>query len=199
MECNMYSNFIKRALDILISFLLSPFIVILSIPIGFLIKLEDGGSMFYCGERYGKNMKKFHMFKFRTMKMNAPDIRNIDGTTFNSSKDPRLTKIGSFLRKTSIDELPQLFNVLIGDMSLIGPRPSPLGNERTYNDFILQKFKVRPGITGFNQALKRNGATLEERYRNDVYYVDNISFKLDMQIVYLTIKMVVSRKNVYNS
>lgn len=139
------------------------------------------------------------MFKFRTMKMNAPDIRNIDGTTFNSSKDPRLTKIGSFLRKTSIDELPQLFNVLIGDMSLIGPRPSPLGNERTYNDFILQKFKVRPGITGFNQALKRNGATLEERYRNDVYYVDNISFKLDMQIVYLTIKMVVSRKNVYNS
>ena len=138
----MYSNFIKRALDILISFLLSPFIVILSIPIGFLIKLEDGGSMFYCGERYGKNMKKFHMFKFRTMKMNAPDIRNIDGTTFNSSKDPRLTKIGSFLRKTSIDELPQLFNVLIGDMSLIGPRPSPLGNERTYNDFILQKFKV---------------------------------------------------------
>ncbi len=195
----MYSNFIKRALDILISFLLSPFIVILSIPIGFLIKLEDGGSMFYCGERYGKNMKKFHMFKFRTMKMNAPDIRNIDGTTFNSSKDPRLTKIGSFLRKTSIDELPQLFNVLIGDMSLIGPRPSPLGNERTYNDFILQKFKVRPGITGFNQALKRNGATLEERYRNDVYYVDNISFKLDMQIVYLTIKMVVSRKNVYNS
>lgn len=196
---NMYSNFVKRFIDIFVSLIFCVFVLLLIIPVGLLIKLEDGGSVFYCGERYGKNMKKFRMFKFRTMKMNAPDIRNSDGTTYNSDKDIRLTKIGSFLRKTSLDELPQLFNVLIGDMSLIGPRPSPLGNEKTYDDFIMRKFKVRPGITGYNQAIKRNSATLEERYRNDVYYVDNISFNLDMYIICLTLKTVLSRKNIYNS
>lgn len=194
----MYANVVKRILDILISFTLLPFVLLLTIPIGILIKSEDGGSVFYCGERYGRKMRKFRMFKFRTMKMNAPDIRNIDGTTYNSVKDSRLTKIGSFLRKTSLDELPQLFNVLIGDMSLIGPRPSPLGNEKTYNEFILRKFEVRPGITGYNQAVKRNSATLRERYRNDIYYVDNISFRFDLYICYLTVKTVLLRKNIYS-
>ena len=194
----MYANVVKRILDILISFTLLPFVLLLTIPIGILIKSEDGGSVFYCGERYGRKMRKFRMFKFRTMKMNAPDIRNIDGTTYNSVKDSRLTKIGSFLRKTSLDELPQLFNVLIGDMSLIGPRPSPLGNEKTYNEFILRKFEVRPGITGYNQAVKRNSATLRERYRNDIYYVDNIYFRFDLYICYLTVKTVLLRKNIYS-
>ena len=194
----MYANVVKRILDILISFTLLPFVLLLTIPIGILIKSEDGGSVFYCGERYGRKMRKFRMFKFRTMKMNAPDIRNIDGTTYNSVKDSRLTKIGSFLRKTSLDELPQLFNVLIGDMSLLGPRPSPLGNEKTYNEFILRKFEVRPGITGYNQAVKRNSATLRERYRNDIYYVDNISFRFDLYICYLTVKTVLLRKNIYS-
>ena len=138
------------------------------------------------------------MFKYRTMRMNSPDIRNIDGTTFNSEKDFRLTKIGSFLRKTSIDELPQIFNVLLGDMSFIGPRPSPMGNEKTYTDFVKKKFNVRPGITGYNQALKRNSATLEERYKNDVYYAEHVSFLLDAKIVLMTIKTVLLRRNIYN-
>ncbi len=107
-------------------------------------------------------MKKFRMLKFRSMKMNAADIRNPDGTTYNSVKDDRQTKIGKILRQTSLDELPQFLNVLMGDMSLVGPRPSPMGNEKTYTTFIKKKFKVRPGITGYNQALKRNSATLEE-------------------------------------
>ena len=146
-----------------------------------------------------KNMKKFKMFKFRSMKMNAPDVRNADGTTFNSEKDVRLTKIGGFLRKTSIDELPQIFNVLLGDMSFVGPRPSPMGNENTYTDFIRKKFGVRPGITGYNQALKRNSATLEERYRNDVYYAEHVSFLLDCRIIIMTLKSVLRRENVYKN
>jgi lipopolysaccharide/colanic/teichoic acid biosynthesis glycosyltransferase len=89
--------------------------------------------------------------------------------------------------------------VLIGDMSFIGPRPSPMGNESTYTDFVMQKFRVRPGITGYNQALKRNSATLDERYLNDVYYAQNISFLLDMKIIAMTIKSVVLRENIYNS
>lgn len=195
----MYNRLIKRIIDIVISLILSPLILLLTIPVGVLVKLEDHGAIFYNGERYGRNMKKFKMFKYRTMKMNVPDIRNADGSTYNSKKDSRLTKVGSFLRKTSIDELPQVFNVLLGDMSFIGPRPSPMGNEKTYDDFVMRKFKVRPGITGYNQALLRNSATMEERYKNDVYYAENVSFGLDIRIILMTIKTVLTRRNIYNS
>ena len=195
----MYNTIFKRLVDLLIVLILIPFILLLTIPIGILIKKEDGGDVFYISRRYGMNMKSFGMFKYRTMRMNSPDIRNIDGTTFNSEKDFRLTKIGSFLRKTSIDELPQIFNVLLGDMSFIGPRPSPMGNEKTYTDFVKKKFNVRPGITGYNQALKRNSATLEERYKNDVYYAEHVSFLLDCRIIIMTLKSVLRRENVYKN
>ena len=144
-------------------------------------------------------MKKFKMFKFRSMKMNAKDIRNPDGSTYNSAQDDRQTNVGKFLRKTSLDELPQFINVLVGDMSFVGPRPSPMGNEATYTDFIMKKFQVSPGITGLNQALKRNSATMEERYKNDVYYAEHVSFGLDVKIIMMTIKSVLLRKNIYNS
>lgn len=195
----IYRNYIKRAIDIVISLIALPFIVLVGIPISIAIKIEDGGTVFFLGPRYGKDMKKFMMFKFRSMKMDAKDIRNADGTTFNSAQDDRQTKIGKYLRKTSLDELPQFINVLIGDMSFIGPRPSPMGNEATYTDYIKKKFQVRPGITGLNQALKRNSATLEERYKNDVYYVEHVSFGLDVKIIFMTIKSVLLRKNIYNS
>lgn len=195
----MYKNYIKRLIDILISIVLIPLVILITIPVGLLIKKEDKGTIFFCGERYGKNMKKFKMLKFRTMKMNAPDIRNSDGSTYNSKNDVRLTKVGSFLRRSSIDELPQVFNVLIGDMSYIGPRPSPMGNEKTYNEYIKRKFNVRPGITGYNQALLRNSATMEERYKNDIYYAENISFLLDFKIVFWTIKSVLFKKNIYKN
>ena len=102
------------------------------IPVVIMIKLEDKGPVFYNAPRLGKGMREFPMYKFRSMKVNAPDIRNEDGSTFNSDNDPRVTKIGNVLRKTSIDELPQLLNVLKGDMSFVGPRPSPLGNKDIY-------------------------------------------------------------------
>lgn len=195
----IYRKFIKRLLDIFISLIAIPFVIVLGIPISIAIKAEDGGSIFFLSSRYGKDMKKFSMFKFRSMKMNVEDIRNVDGSTYNSESDDRQTKIGKLLRKTSLDELPQFINVLIGDMSFIGPRPSPMGNEATYTDFVKKKFQVRPGITGYNQALKRNSATMEERYKNDVYYAEHVSLFMDIKIVLMTIKSVLLRKNIYNS
>ncbi len=193
----MYNNIIKRLLDIIISLIALAFTAIVAIPVSLAIKIEDGGTVFYSGVRYGKKMKQFKMYKFRSMKMNSEDIRNADGTTYNSEFDPRMTKIGAFLRKCSIDELPQFVNVLKGDMSIIGPRPSPMGNEKTYDEFVMRKFNVRPGITGLNQALLRNSATLEERYKNDVHYADNVSFFLDLKIIWLTVSTVLFRKNVF--
>ena len=195
----MYVRYIKRLIDLIISFIMLPLIILIVVPIGIMIKREDRGDIFYNDERYGQNMKKFKMFKFRTMKMNAPDIRNIDGSTYNSNLDPRLTKVGKFLRKTSIDELPQIVNILLGNMSFVGPRPSPMGNEKKYDDFIKKKFKVRPGLTGYNQAILRNSASMEERYKNDVYYVEHVSLWLDIKIIFLTIKTVFSKRNVYKN
>lgn len=195
----MYRNFVKRLFDIIISVIALPFIAVVGVPIAALIKFEDSGTVFYVSKRYGKNMNKFNMIKFRSMKMNAGDIRNEDGTTFNSENDERQTKIGRILRKTSLDELPQFINVLKGEMSIIGPRPSPMGNEATYTENVKKKFSVRPGITGYNQVLLRNSASLEERYNNDVYYAENVGFFLDMRIFVMTIKSVFLRKNIYRS
>lgn len=195
----MYSRFVKRFLDLVVALLALPFVLVVAVPVALAVKLEDGGPVFYRAPRYGKDMRKFAMFKFRSMKVDAPDIRNADGTTFNSASDPRQTRVGRFLRKTSLDELPQFLNVLLGDMSLIGPRPSPMGNEPTYTDFIKRKFRVRPGITGLNQALLRNTGTIEQRYENDVRYADHVSFLLDARIVFLTAKNVLLRKNIYHS
>lgn len=197
----MYKNVIKRLIDIIISLMLIPFILILIIPVALFIKLEDHGDVFYNAERYGCNMKKFKMFKFRSMKMNAPDVRNADGTTFNSEKDVRLTKIGGFLRKTSIDELPQIFNVLKGDMSLVGPRP-----ERPYfvNKFkeeiprYMIKHQVRPGMTGWAQVNGFRGDTsITGRIECDLYYVENWTLALDFKILFLTFFGRKVNKNAY--
>lgn len=192
----MYRYGIKRLLDIIVSLLALPFLLLIMIPVAVLIKLEDGGPVFYNGPRLGKNMKEFKMYKFRSMMINAPDIRNADGTTYNSDNDPRVTKVGRFIRKTSIDELPQFVNVLKGDMSLVGPRPSPLGNKDIYPKEYFRKFEVKPGITGYNQALLRNKSTMEQRIKNDLYYVENISFFLDVKIIVKTIQSVLTSKNI---
>ncbi|MFW5700984.1 MAG: sugar transferase [Cyclobacteriaceae bacterium] len=192
----MYKKYFKRILDIAVSALAILFFPIIFLMVGIIIYFEDKGPIFYKGKRIGKDFKEFKMFKFRTMKVDAPDIRNNDGTTFNAENDPRLTKIGKFLRKTSIDEIPQIINVLLGDMSLIGPRPSPLGNIDLYSEDYKRKFNVRPGITGYNQALLRNNANLTQIINNDLYYVENISFLLDLKILYLTIINVVKAKNI---
>lgn len=115
----MYKKYFKRLIDIIIALIGLPFFAVIYIFVGTLIKLDDRGPIFYVDRRIGKNSKIINMYKFRSMKVNAPDIRNIDGSTFNSKNDPRLTRLGRFLRETSIDEVPQLLNVLKGDMSII--------------------------------------------------------------------------------
>jgi lipopolysaccharide/colanic/teichoic acid biosynthesis glycosyltransferase len=131
------------------------------------------------------------------MKMNAPDIRNHDGTTYNSENDTRLTKIGKLIRKTSIDEIPQILNVIKGDMSFVGPRPDMPDAIDLYGDEFIRKLNLRPGITGLNQAYFRNSADLETRFKNDVFYVDNYSFSIDIKIIFKTIQAVFKRKNVF--
>ncbi|WP_019534268.1 sugar transferase [Paenibacillus ginsengihumi] len=195
----MYKKYIKRWLDVVAAavalIILSPLLLLIAIA----IKLFDPGPVFYLGPRVGKDGKVFKMYKFRTMIVNAPDIRNADGSTFNAKNDPRLTKIGKFLRETSLDELAQFINVLKGDMSLIGPRPGLQDNLHLYTPEELQKWEVRPGITGYNQAFYRNNLSLEERRKNDVYYVKNLTFWLDVKIFVATILVVLQRKSIYNN
>ena len=126
----MYKHFFKRLFDLIIALFALPFVLLLILIMVPLIWLTDRGPTFYNAQRVGLNGKIFKMFKFRSMKVNAPDIRNTDGSTFNSSDDPRVTRIGRFIRKTSIDEIPQILNVLIGDMSFVGPRPVLPGIKR---------------------------------------------------------------------
>lgn len=195
----MYRHCIKRVIGLVLAIIAFPFVLLVAIPVAIAIKLEDGGPVFFTGKRLGKGMREFRMFKFRSMVVDAPDIRNEDGSTFNAENDKRLTKVGRLIRKTSIDELPQLLNIILGDMAWIGPRPSPLGNEEKYPDFYLKKFEVRPGLTGYTQAKLRNNATMEERMKNDVYYVNHISFFLDAKIILWTIITVCMRKGIYHN
>lgn len=194
----MYSRGIKRVFDFIIGLIALPFVLVITIIIAPIIYLNDKGPIFYNASRLGKNGKPFKMYKFRSMMVNAPDIRNEDGSTYNGDDDPRVTKVGRFMRKTSIDELPQFFNVLLGDMSLIGPRPDPLDDMEIYTERQKKKLRVRPGITGYNQAYYRNSVEQNEKFEHDVYYAENISFVLDAKIFFKTIATVLTHDSVYN-
>lgn len=187
-------NKVKRVIDFCISLIILPIVLLLLVIVGIAIKLEDRGPIFYMGERIGYHGKIFKMFKFRSMKVNAPDLRYADGSTYNSEDDPRVTKVGRFLRKTSIDEIPQLLNVLIGDMALIGPRPDSAFYLSEYTDEERVILNVRPGITGYNQAINRNAVGTKEKLKNDIYYVQNMSFFFDVKIIFMTIKCVLFSK-----
>ncbi len=195
----MYAKYVKRLLDIVFSVILLPFVLLVSVILIPCIYFEDKGSPFFKAPRLGKNGKTFIMYKFRSMKVNAPDIRNADGTTFNSDTDPRVTKVGRFIRKTSLDELPQVFNVLKGDMSFIGPRPDLPDALKVYTGNEVDRNNVRPGITGYSQAYFRNKIDIHERFRQDVYYTENVSFVSDFKIFLKTISTVVFRRNVYRN
>lgn len=196
----MYQKYIKRLIDIIFSLIGLIFFLPIFIIIAPIIWLEDKGPIFYNAERLGKNGKIFKMYKFRSMKVNAPDIRNKDGSTYNGNDDPRLTKIGIFIRKTSLDELPQLINVLKGDMSFIGPRP--FLNEK-FDKKIKSKIEkrccVRPGITGYSQAYFRNSISQNKKIEKDLYYIANISIIMDFKIMIKTIISVLKKENIYNS
>lgn len=195
----MYIKFVKRFFDIILAVLALPFFLIILVILSPIIYFNDKGSVFYNSQRLGKNGKIFKMYKFRSMKMNVSDIRNEDGTTFNSEKDPRLTKIGAFLRKTSIDEIPQILNVFIGNMSIVGPRPDMPDALELYGNEFIRKLDLKPGITGLNQAYFRNSADLITRFKNDLFYVENISLFLDLKILLKTIVIVFKRKNIYKT
>jgi undecaprenyl phosphate N,N'-diacetylbacillosamine 1-phosphate transferase len=196
MKSIYYKNF-KKWIDFFGAFLLLPFLFLLLIFVSIFIYIDDRGPIFFNDYRIGINGSKFKMFKFRTMIVNAPDIRLDDGSTYNGKGDVRVTKVGIFLRKTSIDELPQIFNVFLGDMSFIGPRPDPIDWLQKYSDEDSVFLSVKPGITGYNQAFFRNSANSTQKIKNDIFYVKNVSFLLDLKILIETMRTVFSRKNLY--
>lgn len=195
----MYLKYIKRIIDIIICIIGLPVFILLYIGIGIAIKLEDGGPIFYKADRIGKDSKIFKMYKFRSMKINAPKILNEDGSTYNASDDPRVTKIGKFIRETSIDETAQIINVLKGEMSIIGPRASLSGAIGTYKDDEIDKMNVRPGITGLTQAYYRNGLSVREKRLKDAWYANNVTFYGDIKIFLKTIVTVLKREGLYTN
>ncbi len=192
----MYKHFFKRAFDIILAAIAFLGFFVAFIFVAPIIYLTDKGPIFYNAARRGKNGKIFKMYKFRSMYVNSPDLRNEDGSTYNGENDPRVTKIGKLMRKASIDELPQVLNVLKGDMSIVGPRPT-LANKPFSEVESKKRFEVRPGITGYSQAYYRNSISQSEKFKFDEYYVDNISFVLDVKIVFKTFIGVLSHKNIF--
>lgn len=195
----MYNHFFKRFFDIIGSLVLLPFVLIEIILIAPFIWLTDKGPVFYNATRAGKDYKPYKMFKLRSMYVNSPDLKNPDGSTFNSDNDPRVTAIGKLLRKTSLDEFPQLLNVLIGQMSFVGPRPKLFGGKEVYEGFsdeYKKSFTVKPGITGYAQAYYRNSITQDEKFHWDAYYADHISMWMDLKILWQTLISVVVHKNI---
>jgi len=199
----------KRLFDIVFSLFAIIITLPITIPIAIIIKLTDGGSIIYGHERVGKDGKKFKMLKFRSMCMNADkklkEILKNDSKakeewekTFKLKNDPRITPIGKFLRKTSLDELPQFINVLKGDMSVVGPRPVVEEELKKYYKDKAELYKsVKPGVTGYWQVEGRSDTDYNERIKMDEYYIKNRSFLMDLKIILKTIKVMITGKGAY--
>lgn len=199
-----FYHVVKRLFDIVVSacglILLSPLFLFLVIK----IRSEDGGPAFYSQERIGKNEKPFKMWKFRSMVVDADkmldeleDQNEIDGAMFKIKDDPRVTKIGHVIRKYSLDELPQLWNVLIGDMSLVGPR-SPLPSEvAEYTDYDKQRLTVMPGCTGLWQVTKRNEADFDEMVWLDIVYINHSGMWEDLKLIIKTVLVMIHPNGAY--
>lgn len=180
----LYKNIIKRVLDFVVAaiafLLLSPIFIVLTI----LLFLANGGKPFFVQPRPGKGGKVFNVIKFKTMN----DRKDTNGQLLPDAD--RLTAVGSFVRKTSLDEIPQLLNVIKGDMSLVGPRPLLVGYLPLYNEFQSRRHEVRPGITGWAQVNGRNAISWEQKFNYDVWYVTNISPLLDLKICFMTVQKI---------
>lgn len=185
-----YEKYIKRPQDLAVALiaiiLLSPLLLIISI----FVRIKLGGPIIFRQKRVGQNENIFEIYKFRTM----TDKRNENGELLPDSD--RLTRFGLFLRSTSLDELPELFNIIRGDMSIIGPRPLLVQYLPLYNEYQRRRHEVRPGLSGLAQVNGRNTLDWEEKFRLDVEYVDNISFLGDWKIIFLTIKKVFKREGI---
>ncbi|MGL5480063.1 MAG: sugar transferase [Clostridium sp.] len=186
-------DILKRILDIFASLLgiicLSPIWIVISI----LIKIESKGPFIFSQTRVGKDLREFKMYKFRSMVVNAEELKEklqaqneMSGPMFKIKEDPRVTKIGKFIRKTSIDELPQLINVLKGDMSLVGPRPSLPKEVREFEPWMLERFKVKPGLTCYWQVSGRNNIDFEDWMKLDLKYVRDRSMLVDLKLIFKT-------------
>ena len=187
---------LKRSLDIAVAVVLLLVTSPLLLVIFLLIRWTSPGPALFLQKRVGKDGRIFTIFKFRTMVQNAPDIRNPDNSTFNSDTDPRVTKIGRILRKTSCDELPQLVNILRGDMSLVGPRPELPEGPSSYTASQFARLKVRPGMTGMAAVQGRNEVPVNVRRDIDAYYAENWTFWLDLKMLAQTIPIVLQGRGV---
>lgn len=187
----MYKNFFKRVLDLLISLfaliIISPILLVVTVWLHFANK---GAGAFFFQERPGKDAKIFKVIKFKTM----TDERDAEGNLLPDAQ--RLTKVGKFVRSTSIDELPQLINVLKGDMSLIGPRPLLPQYLPLYNKEQARRHEVRPGISGWAQCHGRNAISWTEKFKLDVWYVDHVSLWTDIKVIWITIMKVLKRADI---
>ena len=186
----MYKNFGKRGLDILAAFFGLLFLSPLFFVVLILLLFANNGKPFFFQSRPGKNGVIFKIIKFKTMN----DKKDVDGNLLDFDK--RVTKVGTFLRKVSLDEIPQLLNVLSGDMSLIGPRPLLIEYLPLYSETQMRRHNVKPGVTGWAQVNGRNAISWEKKFEYDVWYVDNISFLVDLKIILLTIKKVIISEGV---
>ncbi len=186
----MYRNFFKRVIDFFAAIigivLLSPLFLVITI----FLFIANSGKPFFFQRRPGKDGRIFKIIKFKTMN----DRKDAQGNLLPDAD--RLTKVGSFVRRTSLDEIPQLLNVITGDMSLIGPRPLLTHYIHLYNAFQNRRHEVRPGITGWAQVNGRNAISWDKKFEYDVWYVDNISFMLDMKILFLTVMRVLHGKDI---
>jgi exopolysaccharide biosynthesis polyprenyl glycosylphosphotransferase len=196
--------FIKRFFDLAVSCslltILSPFFIVFAL----LVKLYDGGPVFYVSQRVGKKGKVFNFYKFRSMKVGADKLKEelreqseVAGPIFKIKRDPRITKVGAFLRKYSIDELPQLWNVAKGDMSLVGPRPPTLDEVEKYDLWQMRRLEVRPGITCLWQVRGRSNLSFYKWVKWDLWYIDNWSFWLDIRILSWTVPAVIRGEGAY--
>lgn len=178
---------VKAAADFILGLAALLILLPLFVLVGVLIKAASPGPVFFKQKRLGRDGRVFEIFKFRTMHLNAPDLRNPDGSTYTGKDDPRIFKVGGLLRKFSLDELPQLINVLRGEMSIVGPRPDLDTQRELYEAGEEEKLAMKPGITGWAMVGGRNSIPWKERIRLDIWYIRNYSLWLDIKIALLTV------------
>lgn len=186
----MYAKYIKRILDLILSLMALILLMPLMIIIGILVRINLGSPIIFKQKRPGKNEKTFTLYKFRTM----TDKRDIDGNLLPD--EYRLTKFGKFLRSTSLDELPELINIIKGDMAIVGPRPLLVEYLPYYKEEEKHRHDVRPGLTGLAQVNGRNAISWEEKLKYDTEYIKEISFYSDLKIIFKTIKKTIKRKDI---